>query len=162
VEFNHDSISDFVIYSGGTWAVKSGAGGNAYIEQGVTLGGPSDLPFVGDFNHDGVSDFAVYQSGMWSARSGAGGNAMIEQGVPFGGAGDVPLTGDAIPAVTAVSTPTVLSVGGVAEEPDIGVRPLEKTKALADLFVYGIDAVIAAGVIVAVLGWLMRRGRRST
>jgi hypothetical protein len=44
---NHDGVSDFVIYSSGTWPVKSRTGSNPYLVQGITA----------DYNHDGISDF---------------------------------------------------------------------------------------------------------
>src|SRR5665647_2995301 len=43
-DMNRDGVPDFVVYSGGTWAVKSGVSPYGYIAQGVKLGGASDIP----------------------------------------------------------------------------------------------------------------------
>jgi hypothetical protein len=43
-DFNGDGKADFVVYSGGQWAVKSGAAPYGYIAQGVLLGSNGDVP----------------------------------------------------------------------------------------------------------------------
>ena len=94
VDFNHDGITDYVIYAGGQWAVKSGAGTNPYLAQGVVLGASSDTPMLGDFNGDNIPDYVIYAGGQWAVKSGAGTNPYLAQGVSLGGPNDIPLVAD--------------------------------------------------------------------
>jgi hypothetical protein len=94
IDFNRDGVSDFVIYSGGGWYVRSGAAPYPAIAQGVQLGGPGDIPLLCDVNGDGVPDFVIYSGGDWVVRSGVAPYPVIAQGVLLGGPGDIPLVGD--------------------------------------------------------------------
>jgi surface antigen len=94
LDFNRDGKADFVIYSGGQWAVKSGKAPYGYIVQGVKLGGAGCIPLVGDFNGDGTPDFAVDCGGQWAVKSGKTPYGYLAQGVLLGGPNDIPLVGD--------------------------------------------------------------------
>lgn len=93
-DFNGDGYSDFVIFAGGQWAVKSGKGPHDYIAQGIDLGKDGDEPFVGDFNGDGVPDFAISSGGQWAVRSGVNPYTYVAQGIQLGGPGSTPVVGD--------------------------------------------------------------------
>ncbi len=51
-DFDGDGVADFVVDSGGQWAVRSGVAPYPFIAQGVVLGRSTDTPLSGDFNGD--------------------------------------------------------------------------------------------------------------
>ena len=90
-DYDGDSVTDFAIFSAGTFAIKKSGSGGA--QENVLLGAAGDTPMVGDYDGDGKSDAAVFRpsTGQWLIRYSS---TLSTVTTTFGQSGDVPVAGD--------------------------------------------------------------------
>ncbi|TAK66298.1 MAG: hypothetical protein EPO22_03930 [Dehalococcoidia bacterium] len=175
-DYNGDESTDIAV-----WRPDTGQWFSTVWSQPIAYGVAGDMPVPGYRSTPAQSDVAVWRpsTGEWFIN-------RASQSIQYGAQGDVALSGQldwiaacrhrtlpsctaagtatptATPTATATASPRPVSVGGIAEQPDLTVPPTETSTEPANhhtAYVLG-GALLGALAIIASAAWAAKRRQR--